>query len=92
MGSEGHHCRYKTLFTNVTEARSCVANAFLGECSWGLHKSSFLMACPFGATKTDLEKDFRLLGALVITESQKHEPDELTESGLATVILEHPGV
>ena len=50
------------------------------------------MTYPFGATKTDLEKAFRLPDALVITESQKHETDELTESDLATVMLEHPGI
>ena len=42
LGSEGHDCRYKTSWTNVTVAQQCVTNAFLGECSWGLHKPSFL--------------------------------------------------
>ena len=92
LGSEGHDARYKTLLTNVTEARQRVTNAFLGECSWGLHKPSFFMTYPFGATKTDLENAFRLPDALANTDAQKQESDELTESDLATVMLEHPGV
>ena len=50
------------------------------------------MTYPFGATKTDLEKAFRLPDALANTDAQKQESDELTESDLATVMLEHPGV
>jgi hypothetical protein len=92
LGSEGHDSRCKTLLSNVTEAQRCVTNAFLGECSWGLHEPSFFMTYPFGATKTDLEKAFRLPDALVITEAQTQESVEMTESDLATVMLEHPGV
>tara|TARA_A100001011_G_C14154175_1_gene775327 strand:- start:188 stop:340 length:153 start_codon:yes stop_codon:yes gene_type:complete len=50
------------------------------------------MTYPFGATKTDLEKAFRLPDVLVITEAQTQESVEMTESDLATVMLEHPGV
>ena len=50
------------------------------------------MTYPFGATKTDLEKAFRLPDALVNTGTQKQESVELTESDLATVMFEHPGV
>ena len=50
------------------------------------------MTYPFGATKTDLEKAFRLPDALANTEAQNQEPVELTESDHATVMLEHPGV
>ena len=92
MGGEGHGARYRTLLSNVTEAQQCVINAFLGECSRGLHEPSFFMTYPFGATKTDLEKTFRLPDTLIIAESQEQECIELTESDLATVMFEHPGI
>ena len=50
------------------------------------------MTYPFGATKTDLEKTFRLPDTLIIAESQEQECIELTESDRATVMLEHPGI
>ena len=52
----------------------------------------FFMTYPFGATKTGLEKAFRLPDAPPFGEIQEHEPAELSESELATVLLEHPGV
>ena len=58
----------------------------------GAAQALFFMTYPFGATKTDLEKAFRLPDALANTDAQKQESDELTESDLATVMLEHPGV
>ena len=58
----------------------------------GAARALFFMTYPFGATKTDLEKAFRLPDVLVITEAQTQESVEMTESDLATVMLEHPGV
>ena len=51
------------------------------------------MTYPFGATKTDLEKAFRLKAASK-TETNKQEPEslEFSESELATMLYEHPGV
>ena len=50
------------------------------------------MAYPFGATKTDLEKAFRLLDAPPLVQPQKQDAAELSESELLTVLFEHPGV
>ena len=50
------------------------------------------MTYPFGATKTDLEKAFRLPDAPSSGETQDHEPAALSESELAVVLHEHPGV
>ena len=58
----------------------------------GAAPALFFMTYPFSATKTDLEKAFRLPDALANTEAQNQEPVELTESDHATVMLEHPGV
>ena len=52
----------------------------------------FFMTYPFGAAKTGLEKAFRLPDGPPFGETQEHEPAELSESELATVLLEHPGV
>ena len=52
----------------------------------------FFMTYPFGATKTDLEKAFRLPDAPALREIQPHEPAELSETEQATVLFEHPGV
>ena len=51
------------------------------------------MTYPFGATKTDLEKAFRLKAASK-PETNKQEPESLgfSESKLATILYEHPGV
>jgi hypothetical protein len=49
------------------------------------------MTYPFGATKTDLEKAFRLKAASKPeTNEQKLEPLQLSESELATILFEHP--
>ena len=48
------------------------------------------MTYPFGATKTDLEKAFRLPADSISETKQELEPLELSESELATVLLEHP--
>ena len=49
------------------------------------------MTYPFGATKTDLEKAFRLKAASKPeTNEQELEPLEFTESELATILFEHP--
>ena len=58
----------------------------------GAAQALFFMTYPFGATKTDLEKAFRLPDVLVITKAQTQEFVQMTESDLATVMLEHPGV
>ena len=51
------------------------------------------MTYPFGATKTDLEKAFRLKAASKPeTNKQELELLEFTESELATILCEHPGV
>ena len=50
------------------------------------------MTYPFGATKKDLEKAFRLPDAPALREIQPREPAELSETELATVLFEHPGV
>jgi hypothetical protein len=52
----------------------------------------FFMTYPFGATKTDLEKAFRLPEAPSRGETQEYEPADSSESELATVLYEHPGV
>ena len=52
----------------------------------------FFMTYPFGSTKTDLEKAFRLPDAPALREIQSPEPAELSETELATVLFEHPGV
>ena len=52
----------------------------------------FFMTYPFGATKTDLEKAFRLPDAPAVREIQPREPAELSETEQATVLFEHPGV
>jgi hypothetical protein len=52
----------------------------------------FFMTYPFGATKTDLEKAFRLPDEPALREIQHREPAELSETELATVLFEHPGV
>ena len=53
----------------------------------------FAMTYPFGATKTDLEKAFRLKAASKPeTNKQELEFLEFTESELATILCEHPGV
>ena len=52
----------------------------------------FFMTYPFGATKTDLEKAFRLPDAPSSGETQDNEPAALSESELAVVLHEHPGV
>ena len=52
----------------------------------------FFMTYPFGATKKDLEKAFRLPDAPALREIQPREPAELSETELATVLFEHPGV
>ena len=51
------------------------------------------MTYPFGSTKTDLEKAFRLKAASK-PETNKQEPEslEFSESELATILYEHPGV
>ena len=49
------------------------------------------MTYTFGATKTDLEKAFRLKAASKSkTNKQKLESLEFTESELATILFEHP--
>ena len=88
MGGEGHSSRYKTLFTNVTEAQGCVVKSFQGGCG----QSSFFMTYPFGTIKTDLEAAFRLPEAPPLKQPQKQDALELTESERSTVLLEHPGV
>ena len=51
------------------------------------------MTYPFGATKTDLEKAFRLKAASKPeTNKQELESLQFTESELATILYEHPGV
>ena len=50
------------------------------------------MTYPFGATKTDLEKAFRLPAVSISETKQELEPLELSESELATVLFEHPDV
>lgn len=50
------------------------------------------MTYPFGATKTDLEKAFRLPAVSTSETNQYLEPLELSESELATVLFEHPDV
>ena len=50
------------------------------------------MTYPFGATKTDLEKAFRLPAVSTSETKQELEPLELSESELATVLFEHPDV
>ena len=50
------------------------------------------MTYPFGATKTDLEKAFRLPDALALEQTQKQDAAELSESERSTVLFEHPGV
>ena len=52
----------------------------------------FFMTYPFGATKTDLEKAFRLQAVPALREIQQREPAELSETEQATVLFEHPGV
>mgnify|MGYP001211202584 FL=1 len=52
----------------------------------------FFMTYPFGATKKDLEKAFRLPDAPALREIQPREPAELSETELATLLFEHPGV
>ena len=48
------------------------------------------MTYPFGATKTDLEKAFRLPAVSTSETNQNLEPLELSESELATILFEHP--
>ena len=48
------------------------------------------MTYPFGATKADLEKDFRLAADSTSQSKQEPEPLNLSESELATVLFEHP--
>ena len=87
---KGIGTRYKTLLTNVSECvwirtasflEGCVGTAFLSP-----------MTYPFGATKTDLEKAFRL--PTVSTSQSKQEPEpeplKLSASELATALFEHP--
>ncbi|QNI49895.1 hypothetical protein SynRS9915_00169 [Synechococcus sp. RS9915] len=51
------------------------------------------MTYPFGATKTDLEKAFRLKSASKPeTSKQELEPLNFTESELAIILYEHPAV
>ena len=88
MGVEGHGSRYKTLLTNVTEAQGCADESFRGGCG----QPSFFMTYPFGATKADLEKAFRLPDAPPLEQPQKQNNAELTESELSTVLFEHPGI
>ena len=49
------------------------------------------MTYPFGATKTDLEKAFRLPAASSQA-NQEPEPLDLSESEQATVLFEHPDI
>ena len=58
----------------------------------GLWAVLFFMTYPFGATKTDLEKAFRLPDAAPLEQPQKQDAAELSESDLSTVLFEHPGV
>ena len=58
----------------------------------GLWAVLFFMTYPFGATKTDLEKAFRLPEAPPLKQLQKHDAAELSESERSTVLFEHPGV
>ena len=87
---KGIGTRYKTLLTNVSGCvwirtasflEGCVGTAFLSP-----------MTYPFGATKTDLEKAFRLPAVSTSETKQEQEPLELSESELATVLFEHPDV
>ena len=51
------------------------------------------MTYPFGATKTDLEKAFRLKAASKPeTNNQELESLEFSESELVTILYENPGV
>ena len=81
--------RNKTLLTNISR---CVwirtASFFEGR---ALTAFPSPMTYPFGATKTDLEKAFRLKAALK-SETAKQELGslEFTESELATILFEHP--
>ena len=49
------------------------------------------MTYPFGATKADLEKAFRLPAASSQA-NQEPEPLDLSESEQATVLFEHPDI
>ena len=49
------------------------------------------MTYPFGASKTDLEKAFRLPAASSQA-NQEPEPLDLSESEQATVLFEHPDI
>ena len=61
--------------------------------SRGLCGQIFLlpMTYPFGASKTDLEKAFRLPAASSQA-NQEPEPLDLSESEQATVLFEHPDI
>ena len=58
----------------------------------GLWAVLFFVTYPFGASKTDLEKAFRLPDAPPLDQPQKQDAAELSESDLSTVLFEHPGV
>ena len=80
--------RNKTLLTNMTRCVCIRTSSFLKGCE----VTAFFcpMTYPFGATKTDLEKVFRLPAVSTSETNQHLEPLQLSESELATVLFEHP--
>ena len=81
--------RNRTLLTNVSGFVWIRTASFLEGCEGTALLSP--MTHPFGATKTDLEKAFRLKAASKSkTNKQKLESLEFTESELATILFEHP--
>ena len=80
--------RNRSLLTNVSGCVWIRTASFLEGCEGTALLSP--MTHPFGATKTDLEKAFRLPAVSTSETNQNLEPLELSESELATILFEHP--
>ena len=80
--------RYKALLSNVSGCVRIGAASFLEGCEGTAIFSP--MNYPFGATKTDLEKAFRLKAASKSGTTKQLGSLKFTETELATILFEHP--